>query len=227
MGGACSSSAGGEGIDGEDEPGRQPKAADGIFDLSGQSAERVGAAISANGGMRELTLTGCDLSALPETIGLLTKLEKLVVSENKLTELPAAIKGCVSLTSIDANDNQLKTLPAELGELTELTQLLLYKNQLTAVPETLGKLAKLDPTAVTQTAAQQRRLRRLLRDARLRIRELMRSIRDTAVSGLDEFAAAEAAWAQASARASPAVHRSRRSIRSVDHARSRGAHAAS
>ncbi|WP_412545810.1 phage minor head protein [Maricaulis sp. MIT060901] len=64
--------------------------------------------------------------------------------------------------------------------------------------EIVRKIAELDPTGVTQTAAQQRRLRRLLRDARARIRELMRTIRDTAVSGLDEFAAAEAAWAQAS-----------------------------
>lgn len=64
--------------------------------------------------------------------------------------------------------------------------------------EIVEKLARVDPSGVTQTAAQQRRLRSLLRDVRVRIREAMRSLRDAARDGLNEFAAAEAAWAQQS-----------------------------
>lgn len=62
--------------------------------------------------------------------------------------------------------------------------------------EIIAKLDQHNPVGVSQTAAQQRRLRRLLRDTRAKMRELYRDIHLNTATSLDEFAAAEAAWAQ-------------------------------
>lgn len=63
--------------------------------------------------------------------------------------------------------------------------------------EIVDALREHDPTAVTRTAAQQRRLQRLLTDARERISRLIRRVRTSSVDALGEYAAAEAAWTQA------------------------------
>lgn len=62
--------------------------------------------------------------------------------------------------------------------------------------EIISKLDRHNPVGVSQTAAQQRRLRRLLRDTRAKMRELYQELRLNAAGSLGEFAAAEAAWTQ-------------------------------
>jgi Leucine-rich repeat (LRR) protein len=122
---------------------KEPPAA--VLDLSGKGPGEVASMLeSASAEVTELTLKGCQLKTLPESIGRLGKLARLDVSENELEALPAAIKGCALLTSLDASDNALKALPAELGELSSLKELLAYKNAISAVPEELGKLAQLE-----------------------------------------------------------------------------------
>ena len=128
-------------VGGEAPRGKDPS----VLDLSSKEPGEVASMIdSASSEVKELILKGCQLKLLPDSIGRLSKLDRLDVSENQLEALPAAIKGCALLTSLDANDNALKTLPAELGELSNLKELLVYKNSISAVPEELGKLAQLE-----------------------------------------------------------------------------------
>jgi len=61
--------------------------------------------------------------------------------------------------------------------------------------EIVIRLSRFNPTGVTQTAAQRRRLESLLTDTRARMREMIRDIRNTSASALTDYAAAEAAWA--------------------------------
>src|SRR5258708_2572218 len=119
-------------------------------------------------GLRELDLTGSQLTTLPGTIGALAKLEKLVLDGNQLTSLPESVGKLTNLrfflyisnnqlTTIPASlfehlpylmylnitDNQLTALPDTIGSLTSLTELRLYNNQLAALPETIGELTTL------------------------------------------------------------------------------------
>jgi hypothetical protein len=61
--------------------------------------------------------------------------------------------------------------------------------------EIVSRLSRFDPTGVSQTAAQRRRLEALLTDTRTRMREMIRGIRNTSASALTDYAAAEATWA--------------------------------
>lgn len=60
--------------------------------------------------------------------------------------------------------------------------------------EIIARLAEHDPTGVTRTAAQRRRLERLLADVNTRIRDQLRAIRDSSKNAMSAYAAAEAGW---------------------------------
>lgn len=70
---------------------------------------------------RYLDLSRLGISKIPDAIGNLTKLETLMLAENKI-----------------------QTLPETIGLLTNLKTLYLFNNQLTALPESIGNLTKLE-----------------------------------------------------------------------------------
>jgi internalin A len=90
-----------------------------------------------------LSLSGRDLTALPEWLGQLTQLQSLDLSNNQLTALPEWLGQLTQLQSLDLWANQLTALPESLGQLTQLQSLSLSVNQLTALPEWLGQLTQL------------------------------------------------------------------------------------
>jgi hypothetical protein len=99
--------------------------------------------------MTELWLQGCELTAVPEEVGLCTGLQKLCLNNNFLFLLPEEIFwGMGALQSLGLFCNQLTSLPEgifrRLGALQELD---LGRNQLTVLPERifweLGALRKL------------------------------------------------------------------------------------
>ncbi len=94
-------------------------------------------------GAKELALHGMLLTELPESLGQLTQLQSLYLSNNQLTALPESLGQLTQLQSLDLSHNQLTALPESLGQLKQLQSLSLYSNKLTALPESLGQLTQL------------------------------------------------------------------------------------
>ncbi|KAF8029195.1 hypothetical protein BT93_E1764 [Corymbia citriodora subsp. variegata] len=83
------------------------------------------------------------LQALPATIGGLSSLTKLDLHANRITELPESIGDLLNLVVLDLSANQLASLPATFGRLVRLQELNLSSNRLSALPDTIGSLASL------------------------------------------------------------------------------------
>jgi len=83
------------------------------------------------------------LTELPESLGHLTQLQKLVLAYNQLTALPEWLCQLKQLRELNLFGNQLTALPEWLGQFTQLWELNLDGNQLTTVPEWLGRLTQL------------------------------------------------------------------------------------
>lgn len=83
------------------------------------------------------------LTELPSSIGKLTNLRTLILSNNKLTTLPESLGRLKQIHLLDLSHNRLKTLPESLSQLTHLQVLNLFNNQLIAVPESLSNLVQL------------------------------------------------------------------------------------
>ncbi len=102
------------------------------------------------GGATELDLQNLELTDVPELIGQLTNLKKLVLggdfwrdARNRLKELPDAIAQLTQLESLDLSFNQLTELPEAIGALTQLRTLNLSGNQLTELPDAIAALTQL------------------------------------------------------------------------------------
>jgi internalin A len=94
--------------------------------------------------LKDLSLRGCDLWTVPESIGSLTALTTLNISHNKLTRLPESLGNLTALNTLFLHNNRLTTLPETVGHLSDLTTLLLCHNQFTSLPQALGKLYALE-----------------------------------------------------------------------------------
>ncbi|KAF8406739.1 hypothetical protein HHK36_008831 [Tetracentron sinense] len=81
---------------------------------------------------------------LPDSIGKLSSLVVLDLSENWITALPTTIGGLSSLMSLDLHSNRILKLPKSIGDLLCLIYLDLGGNRLTSLPSTLGQLAHLE-----------------------------------------------------------------------------------
>ena len=85
---------------------------------------------------------------IPESIGNLTHLRGLVLSDNKLTGVvPESIGNLTHLINLELRRNQLEDkIPSSIGNLTQLEELLLDKNQFThAIP---GENLRSNPAAL-------------------------------------------------------------------------------
>ncbi|KAL5983392.1 Plant intracellular Ras-group-related LRR protein 4 [Asimina triloba] len=81
---------------------------------------------------------------LPDSIGKLSHLINLDLSENRIIALPPTIGGLSSLARLDLHSNRLTELPDSIGDLFTLVYLDLRGNQLTSMPPTIGKLSCLE-----------------------------------------------------------------------------------
>ncbi|KAL6224362.1 hypothetical protein ACLB2K_003217 [Fragaria x ananassa] len=90
-----------------------------------------------------LDLSENRLVVLPSTIGGLSSLTKLDLHSNRLTELPDTIGDLLSLVHLDLRANNLASLPASFGRLMRLEELDLSSNRLALLPDTIGSLASL------------------------------------------------------------------------------------
>ncbi|ONH97372.1 hypothetical protein PRUPE_7G186300 [Prunus persica] len=81
---------------------------------------------------------------LPDSIGKLSRLVSLDLSENRILVLPSTIGGLSSLTKLDLHSNRIAQLPDAIGDLLSLVSLDLSANDLTALPATFGRLVRLE-----------------------------------------------------------------------------------
>lgn len=93
--------------------------------------------------VRELYLNRLQLTTLPEEIGHLTSMTRLVLEDNLLTSLPAWIGQLHELQFLNLSVNRLLSLPPEIGQLEQLSALDLSANSLTSLPDQIGELINL------------------------------------------------------------------------------------
>ena len=107
-----------------------------------------GIGTNEKGRVSSLTLISLPSGSLPESIGDLTNLEKLYISNCNLTgSIPESIGNLSSLKTLSLNRSKLNgSIPESIGNLTELTSLeITYNNQLSGnIPESIGYLTNLE-----------------------------------------------------------------------------------
>jgi Leucine rich repeat/Immunity protein Imm1 len=113
------------------------------LDLSGRSLETLPESLGSLTGLTRLILVNNQLSALPAWLGNLTALTRLGLGGNRLTVLPGWLGNLTALTWLGLSGNRLSALPESLGNLTALTWLDLANNQLSVLPEWLGNATAL------------------------------------------------------------------------------------
>jgi internalin A len=94
-------------------------------------------------GATELDLGGLGLTELPESIGQLSRLQKLFLSNNQLTSLPESIGQLNHLRELELNFIPQLILERSIGKLNELQVLSAVANQLEVFPEWISQLSQL------------------------------------------------------------------------------------
>ncbi|CAL5188287.1 unnamed protein product [Lathyrus oleraceus] len=103
--------------------------------------------VSAKKGTRDLKLQGKlmdQVDWLPDSIGKLSSLVTLDLSENRIVAIPSTIGGLSSLTKLDLHSNRITEIPDSVGNLLSLVYLNLRGNQLTTLPASLSRLICLE-----------------------------------------------------------------------------------
>lgn len=102
--------------------------------------------VSSKKGAKDLNLSNKlmdQIEWLPDSIGKLSTLITLNLSENRLITLPSSIGNLSSLTKLDLHSNKITELPESIGNLISLIYLDLRANQMTSLPSTFGQLLAL------------------------------------------------------------------------------------
>ncbi|KAL6183606.1 hypothetical protein ACLB2K_045017 [Fragaria x ananassa] len=117
-----------------------------VLDLRGKLVDQVEwlpISIGKLSDVTELDLSENRIMAIPPTIGGLKALTKLDIHSNQLINLPDSFGELSNLTDLDLHANRLKSLPASFGNLINLMNLDLSSNSFTHLPEVIGKLISL------------------------------------------------------------------------------------
>ncbi|KAI9164961.1 hypothetical protein LWI28_005104 [Acer negundo] len=94
-------------------------------------------------GLISLDLSDNRIVALPVTIGGLSSLTRLDLHSNRISEIPDSIGDLLNLVFLDLRGNQLSSLPATFSRLICLEELDLSSNRLSVLPDTIGSLVSL------------------------------------------------------------------------------------
>nr|CAD7423029.1 unnamed protein product [Timema monikensis] len=84
--------------------------------------------------LKYLYLGGNQIQEIPKDIWKLTWLQILYMGGNRLVEVPASVGQLRFLHGLILSDNMIESIPASIANLTNLKSLLLHKNKLKALP---------------------------------------------------------------------------------------------
>ncbi|XP_073293600.1 uncharacterized protein [Primulina huaijiensis] len=128
----------------------------------GQEGEKLGLIklagliqVSVKKGTRELILQGKlsdQVEWIPDSIGKLSILITLDLSENRIAGLPESIGGLSSLKTLDLHGNRICELHESIGDLLSLVSLDLRGNQLKSLPSTVTRLVNLQDLDLSSNA---------------------------------------------------------------------------
>ena len=93
--------------------------------------------------LRHLSVVDNQLSAIPESIGNLHRLIRLIIVKNPLKILPHSLGNLENLVYLAVFNNRLIALPTTIGNLRNLAFLHAWNNRLHALPDTIGSLQQL------------------------------------------------------------------------------------
>ena len=116
------------------------------LDISGTTVKLDGADSTINlpPGLLELSMSTMRLSQIPASTLKLSKLRKLVVSNNVITQFTAAETAAFpNLEILDLSGNPITTLPSSMGALGQMKELHLAQTKLTALPSELSQMSLL------------------------------------------------------------------------------------
>lgn len=92
--------------------------------------------------LRELTVKGCKLNRLNQSIGKLTHLQYLNLDHNKILRLPETIGNLTDLRTLVISRNILEELPASIGDLHQLSLIDAWGNPLYVLPQSINNISK-------------------------------------------------------------------------------------
>jgi Leucine-rich repeat (LRR) protein len=103
---------------------------------------QLGIPADARESVHSLCMDDCGITALPDAVALLRKLETLSACDNLLRILPRCLLDLSSLTVLRVSSCGLLWLPVDLGKrLPRLVELAVGGNKLRTLPCSLGRLA--------------------------------------------------------------------------------------
>ncbi len=105
--------------------------------------EKILNSLSIFKNLKDLSITDCSLTFLPDSIGNLVNLIKLSLTGNKLSSLPDSIGNLVNLKNLFISENNLSSLPNSIFQLSNLELLYIDSNDLSSLPNMFDKLVKL------------------------------------------------------------------------------------
>lgn len=111
--------------------------------------------VSSKKGTRELNLQGKLLDQvewLPDSLGKLSSLVTLNLSENRIVVVPETIGGLSTLQTLDLHSNKILDLPESIGDLLNLVTLNLSGNQLRSLRSSMGRLVHLEDLNVSSNS---------------------------------------------------------------------------
>jgi internalin A len=135
--------------------------------LSEEAARRIEEA--RRSGTSFLDLSRLELTAIPDSLAELARLQFLDLPNNQITAIPDSLTRLTQLRALDLSHNRIAAVPDFLGQLARLRSLNLSSNQITAIPDSLALLARLQDlylsknqiTAIPDSLAQLAQLQNL------------------------------------------------------------------
>ena len=92
--------------------------------------------------LRELTVKGCKLCRLNQSIGKLSHLQYLNLDHNKILRLPETIGNLTDLRTFIISRNILEELPESIGNLHQLVTIDAWGNPLYVLPHSIANICK-------------------------------------------------------------------------------------